>query len=319
MSRQKMRIVNIRSKRKKPGLRPQHSTAVEAAAAICSADVEGNKIGSRELVFHPKKIKAGSYRFDIGSAGSTSLVLQTLILPLSLGEETSTVSISGGTHVPWSPCYHYLDFNYLPFLWKIGIDLHLRMERAGFYPVGGGQIRATINPSKKITPFISLDRGRLLEIRGVSAVAKLSKNIASRQRRQVIGRLGRRFPLNDIRVSEIPAKSPGSLLLLLAEFEKSQVCYFALGAKGKSADKVADAAITEFEEFIATEGVIDQYLADQLLLPLAFANGISEFRVSKVTLHLVTNAEVIRKFLPVEIDIEGKIGKPGIIKIVPKP
>ncbi len=317
MTGQEFRIVNIRAKRKNPGLRHQHLNAVLAAVEICGADVSGGNISSPEITFYPNKIRTGKYRFDIGTAGSTSLVLQTVLLPLSKADEPSTVTITGGTHVAWSPCFHYLDLNYLPFLWKVGLDVHLRMEQAGFYPGGGGQIRATIEPSKTISPLQLLKRGRLLEIRGISAVAKLARNIATRQRRQVIGRLGRRFPLNDIRIVDISAPSPGSLILLLAEFEHSQVCYFALGQKGKSADKVADVAIDEFEAFIATDGVIDQYLADQLLLPLAFADGPSEIYTSQVTEHLVTNAEVIRTFLPVDVKIIGGIGDPGIVKIIP--
>lgn len=317
MTGQKMRIANIRSKRRKSGLRPQHLAAVQAAAEICGAKVEGGGIDSKEITFDPGEIRSGKFHFDIGTAGSTSLVLQTVLLPLSRADESSTVTITGGTHVPWSPCYHYLDLHYLPFLWKMGLDVHLRMEQAGFNPAGGGQIRARIEPIDDLSPLQLVERGRLLEIRGISAVANLARNIAARQRRQVIGQLGRRFPLNDIRIAEIPALSPGSLILLLAEFEHSQACYFALGEKGKSADKVADEAIAEFEAFVATDGVIDPYLADQLLLPLAFASGPSEFHTSQVTRHLVTNAEVIRAFLLVEIEISGEIGQPGVVRVNP--
>jgi RNA 3'-terminal phosphate cyclase (ATP) len=311
------RIDKIRSNRKNPGLRPQHMKAVQAAAEICGASFEGGQIGSQKITFSPGNVKAGKYRFDIGTAGSTALVLQTLLLPLSKADVPSTVTISGGTHVPWSPCFHYLDLNYLPFLWKLGLDIHVRMEKAGFYPRGGGQIRATIGPSEQLTPVRFAERGRLLEIRGISAVANLSRNIATRQRRQVIGRLGRRFPLNDIRIFEMQAPSPGSLILLLAEFEHTHVCYFALGQKGKSADKVADEAIAKFEAFMATNGVIDEYLADQILLPLAFAKGTSVFYTSKVTNHLITNAKIIEVFLPIRIKIEGGLGEPGVVTLIP--
>jgi RNA 3'-terminal phosphate cyclase (ATP) len=199
----------------------------------------------------------------------------------------------------------------------MGFDVHLRMEQAGFYPRGGGQIRATVDPVNQILPLELLDRGRILEIRGISAVANLARNIATRQRRQVIGRLGRRFPLNDIRILDILAPSPGTFILLLAEFEQSHVCYFALGQKGKSAESVADEAIRKFEAFIATDGVIDQYVADQLLLPMAAASGLSEFRTSEVTRHLITNAQVIGAFLPVEIDIQGSVGEAAIVRVIP--
>ena len=314
---QKMRIANIRLKRSKPGLGHQHLKSVHAAAEICGGVVEGDEIGSREISFVPGEIKGGNYHFDIGTAGSTSLVLQTVLLPLAKAKRPSVVTITGGTHVPWSPCFHYLDLNYLPFLWKMGLDVHLRMEQAGFNPRGGGRVRATIEPHEKLSPLRLMERGRVLEIRGVSAVANLGRGIAARQRRQVLGRLGRRYPLNNLRIADFPAQSSGSLILLLAEFEKSQACYFALGEKGKSADKVADDAIAEFEAFIATDGVIDQYLADQLLLPLAFASGPSEFHTSQVTKHLVTNADVIRAFLPAQITIRGEIGSPGVVEVDP--
>jgi RNA 3'-terminal phosphate cyclase (ATP) len=311
MTGQDLRIKNIRAKRKTPGLRPQHLKALEAAGEICGATIEGGQIGSQSISFYPDEIRAGKYHFDIGTAGSTSLVVQTVMLPLSKAKSKSTVTVTGGTHVPWSPCFHYLNLNYLPFLWKIGLDVQLRMERAGFYPNGGGQIRASINPVDTLHSLHLTDRGRLIEIRGISAVAKLSRNIATRQRRQVIGRLGRRYPLNDIRVVELPAPSPGSMILLLAIFEHSQACYFALGKKGVSADRIADEAINEFELFIATEGVIDQYLADQLLLPIVFAGSASEFDTSRITKHLLTNIEVLKAFLPIEVKIDGSVGEPG--------
>jgi len=315
MTGQEFRIDKIRAGRKKPGLRPQHLKAVQAAAEICGADFEGGRIGSQMIEFHPGQIKAGNYSFDIGTAGSTALVLQTVLLPLTRASSKSILTIKGGTHVPWSPCFHYLDLNYLPFLWKIGLDVHLRMEQAGFYPKGGGQIRVVIEPADQISGIKILERGRLLEIRGVSAVANLSRNIATRQRRHVLGRLGRRFRLNNLRIAEFQTLSPGSLLLLLAEFEKTQACYFALGRKGLSADKVADQAIGEFEAMIATEGVLDEYLADQLLIPLAFSEGSSAFITPRVTQHLVTNAAVIRTFLPAEIQISAGIGEPGEVRL----
>ena len=317
MTGKDLRIENIRAKRKIPGLRPQHLKALEAAGEICGATIEGGHIGSQSISFYPDEIRAGKFHFDIGTAGSASLVVQTVLLPLSRSQNKSTITVTGGTHVPWSPCFHYLDLNYLPFLWKIGLDVQLRMEQAGFYPNGGGQIRASIDPVDNLQSLHLTERGRLIEIRGISAVAKLSRNIATRQRRQVIGRLGRRYPLNDIRVIELPAPSPGSMILLLAIFEHSQACYFALGKKGVSADKIADKAINEFESFMATEGAIDQYLADQILLPIVFAGSASEFATCKITNHLLTNIEVIKSLLPVEIKINGSMGEPGTVIVNP--
>jgi RNA 3'-terminal phosphate cyclase (ATP) len=230
---------------------------------------------------------------------------------------TSTVIIRGGTHVPWSPSFHYLSLNWLPVLQRIGFRIEIDMKTAGFYPRGGGEISAKINTVQKIEPITLTGRGQLKQISGISGVANLDRRIAERQRNRVVHRMGSRYPLNDLRIQKLSARSKGTFLLLLAEFEGSRTCYCALGAKGKRAELVADEAIDAMEAFLGTDAAIDQYLADQLLLPLAFANGISTLHTCEVTQHLATNAEVIRAFLPVGIKIDGRLGEPGIIKVIP--
>lgn len=312
---QAVSITNIRAKRPKPGLRPQHLSAVKAACEISKGECEGASIGSRSLEFHPQTIRPGRYRFDIGTAGSTSLVLQTIFLPLSKAEVASTITITGGTHVPASPSFHYLDYQWLPFMRRLGLDGTLSLESAGFFPEGGGKISVTVRPCQDVTPVNLVERGKLQQIRGISAFANLDRRIAERQRSQVLRRLGDRYPINDLRVTQLPARHKGTMLLLLAEFEHSQACYFALGEIGKPAERVADEAVDSLLEFLDSGGVIDQYLADQLLLPLAFASGNSRLYTSRVTNHLVTNAAVIQEFVPVRIEIEGEIGHPGMVSI----
>lgn len=310
-------IQKIRAQRLKPGLQPQHLKSVEAAAAIGRAITHGAALGSNELSFRPTTIQSGRYRFEIGTAGATTLVLQTIFLPLCFAKNVSTVTLTGGTHVPWSPCYHYLDLHWLSFMQKIGYNAELSLIQAGFYPKGGGEIQSRIYPISQINPINITERGKLLQIRGISAIANLDRSIAERQRNRVVQRLGHRYPLNDIRIVQLPSRFKGTVLLLIAEFEYSQCCYFGLGELGKPAERVADEAIDALEHFMLTDGVVDQFLADQLLLPLAFANGISKFRTSKVTNHLITNATVIRHFLPVKIDIDANLGKAGLITIEP--
>jgi RNA 3'-phosphate cyclase len=317
MTQKELEITNIRAGRAKPGLRAQHLKAVEAATLIGRAQVSGADLGSTALAFHPTRIEPGRYHFDIGTAGATMLVLQTIFLPLAMAGTKSTVTITGGTHVKWSPSYHYLELQWLPFMRRIGCQADLNMEWAGYYPEGGGRITATISACEKTSHLELTERGNLKQIRGLSAISNLPRHIAKRQREQVLRRIGDRYYLSDIRLVELASRFKGTMLLLLAEFEHSQACYFSLGELGKPAERVADEAIDELEEFLSTDGAIDQYLADQMLLPLSFASGPSRLRTSKITRHLLTNAEVLRSFLPVQIDIEGDFGKPGLICIKP--
>lgn len=315
---QAFRIFNIRANRPKPGLRPQHLKAVEAVKAVCNAGVSDAEIGSDSLLFEPEGIKAGNFRIDIGTAGSTSLVLQTLCYPLSFADKKSSVTITGGTHVPWSPSFEYLQSHWLPYLQQIGFSMQLDLELAGFYPRGGGRVRAVIQPhGEPLSPLVLTERGPLKQVRGVSAVANLDRRIAERQRSQVLRRLGARYPLNDLRIVQWDSRFKGTMLLLLAEFESSRCCYFSLGELGKPAERVADEAIDALEAFLDTGGAIDQYLADQLLLPLSFASDPSKLKTSRITNHLATNASIIQSFLPAKISILGDIGQPGMVTIDP--
>ncbi len=311
-----IQIVNIRAGRRNPGLRPQHLQAVEAARAVSRAQLEGSKIGATTLSFSPEEITPGEYRFDIGTAGATSLVLQTIYLPLSMAAAPSTVSITGGTHVPWSPSFHYLDLHWRPFLRKIGLELALKLVRAGFYPQGGGQIRAVIQPRPAVLPLHALERGPLRRIQGVSAISNLSQQIAVRQRERAVQRLKGQAPL-EIDVVRMPSRFKGTMLLLLAIFESSQCCFFSLGERGKPAERVADEAADALEAFLETDGAVDPYLADQLLLPLAFSGQESQLRTSMVTRHLITNAEIIHQFLPGRIQVMGQVGQAGSVHIRP--
>jgi RNA 3'-terminal phosphate cyclase (ATP) len=321
MTGQSLRIDNIRAGRKKPGLRPQHLQAVKSCVKISQGSADGARLGAFEILFRPGKIRAGRYHFDIGTAGATSLVLQTVFLPLCLAGTSgkkSRLTITGGTHVPWSPCFHYLDLQWLSFLRQMGLDAELSLEQAGFYPQGGGRLQASLRSVGWLRPLNLLERGPMRQIRGVSAVANLPRDIAKRQRQRVVSRLGASYPLNDIRTVQLSSHFKGTFLLLLAEFEHGQACYFGLGAPGKRAEAVADEAIDELEAFLSSDGVIDPYLADQLLLPLVFADGPSKIRTSKVTQHLLTNAEIIQQFLPLEINIDGQLNQAGTVSIDPR-
>ena len=313
------RITSIRANRDRPGLRPQHLMALRSAARISKAIVSGDRVGSTAITFEPGPVQPGKYLFDIGTAGATSLVMQTLLLPLALADGSSTVTIHGGTHVPWSPCFHYLDWSWRPLLNRIGVEFGLELQMAGFYPHGGGQIAAYIPGGSRIHGLRLCQRGRLLGIRGISAIADLPREIAERQRNQALKRLDELpdSPECVIEITSLPTRSKGTLLLLLAEFEQGRACFFALGARGKRADKVADEAVDALVGFLATDATVDQHIADQLLLPLALADSGSEFITSRVTGHLMTNAGVIRQFLQVDIRIDADCGAPSRVNIEP--
>jgi RNA 3'-terminal phosphate cyclase (ATP) len=279
---------------------------------------------STDITFKPRQLRTGRYNFDIKTAGSTSLVLQTILVPLCTAHSASTVSITGGTHVPWAPCFHYLEMQWMYYLRRCGYDANLILDKAGFYPKGGGRMSATIRPSPQIAPLRVTKREKIRRIYGISGVANLDISIATRQKRQVLQRLSgvcQNIKLKNIRLSS-PGK--GTVLLIVGEFDNkqndgyAQCCYFGLGERGKPAEKVADEAIDKFEQYLATDTTLDEYLADQLLLPLAFANGISEFSTARITKHLLSNAEIIQFFSPTRIDIVGDLNESGFVKIIPQ-
>lgn len=317
---QPFHMTRIRANRDRPGLRPQHLAAVQAAARISGARVSGDRVGSFEIRFQPGPVHPGEYLFDIGTAGATALVLQTLLPPLALGPGPSTLVIRGGTHVPWSPCFHYLDWQWRPMLARMAIPFELDMPLAGFYPRGGGELVARIPGGACPQPLGLTGRGALRAIRGLSAVACLPLQIAERQRDQALRRLHAMLPRIDpvLTLAELPSHTPGTMLLLLAEFEHGQACSFALGARGKRAERVAEEAVHGLAGVLHGDAPVDPWLADQLLLPMALPDGPSCLRTGEVTGHLLTNAQVIQLFLPVRIEIDGAPGHPATIHVQPQ-
>jgi RNA 3'-phosphate cyclase len=313
LTAQPFRIENIRARRRNPGLAAQHLAAVKAAATIGSSRVEGGVKGSTALTFEPGPVRPGRYRFDVGTAGSTSLVLQTVFLPLALGREPSDLVLEGGTHVPWSPCFHYLALQWAPALAGLGAGVDLELETPGFYPKGGGRVRALVRPAERALDALHLPvRGELLRLRVISGVSNLDRSIAERQARRAAARVeGLGVPAS-AEVLRFTGPSAGTFLVLLAEFVHARFCATALGERGKPAEAVADEAAGELLAFLATDEAMEPHLADQLLLPLALAAGTSEFTVARVTRHLLTNAEVIRIFLPAaQVEVQGSEEKPG--------
>jgi RNA 3'-terminal phosphate cyclase (ATP) len=327
-----VRIEGIRAGRRKPGLMPQHLTAVRAAKRICNAEVEGAKRNAQDLVYRPRTTpQAGTYTFDVaqvakgGSAGSVCLILQTVLLPLALAEGPSQVTLIGGTHVAWSPPYNYVKRVYLPALGRMGITAKVSIKNWGWYPIGGGRIQAIIQgrepgeaiqiPDGSIINQNLHARGTLLRVRGLSASSNLPKHIRMRQQGAALQALRSNGVNARIDVQDAPSKGQGTIVFLWAEFEEAAAGFTALGERGKPSERVAEEAADRLLNFLHGDAVLDRHLADQLVLPLALASGPSRFTTEAVTGHLLTNAWVVNQFFPGRVQVEGKEGQPGLCRI----
>ncbi len=313
------RLFNIRARRKpKPGLQPQHLASVRAAATIGSAKTVGASIGSSVLDFEPGAVVPGKYRFDIGTAGSTSLVLHTVYLPLAWqATGPSEVILTGGTHVMKSPCFHFLDITWRAYLERIGLKIRLDMKRPGFYPRGGGEVIACIQPCARINPLNLTKRPAITKASGFSAVAGLPDHIAKRQARRATERLKREGIAAEIDEQEWEG-GRSSVLGIVFEEAPVPTFFYGLGERGKPAEAVADDAADEAMAYAGTDAPVDPHSGDQLVLPLAFADGVSEYRVSAVSQHLLTNIQIVKKFVDRDISCAGEVGSPGIVRIESK-
>ncbi|MEK6714302.1 MAG: RNA 3'-terminal phosphate cyclase [Nitrospirota bacterium] len=308
-------IISIRKGRKKGGLQPQHLTCVNACRDISDAHVEGNEIGSTLLRFNPKVVKSGNFTFDVaekkGSAGSTSLVLQTLIPSLIHNSKLNSLTVMGGTHVPWSPAFHYLKEVFVPVIGKMGCHINLSIDKWGWYPIGGGVVHAEIRPSAGLKGIKIENRGRLLRIYGMSAVSNLPYEIAERQRAEGLKNLKALGVDVDIELVTAPSPGKGTFFFVVAEYEGSSAGFSSLGALGKPAEDVAREACRDLLEYHRTNGAVEPHLADQLIPYIAIADGPSSFTTTKITRHLLTNIWTVKHFIDTDIRVTGKEGEEG--------
>jgi len=313
------RITRIRAGRKNPGLQPQHLKSIEAMAKISNGRAEGDQIGSKTVAFFPGEVVPGSYEFDIGTAGSVTLLLQTLLLPLSLCQSESRLILKGGTHVEWSPPYHYLAEVLLPTLAKMGIHIEAALERWGWYPKGGGRVTLKIHPGGSLPPLRLEERGPLKELYGISAVSNLPSHVAERQRDHARRRIEDELNL-EARIevlSNIPAADQGSFLFIVADSEGSRSGFSSLGKKGKRAERVADEVVEALKEYLESHACLDPHLADQMVPFMAFASGPSSLTTTRMTEHLLTNLWVIQHFMEISLSLSGEKGERGKIDLLP--
>jgi RNA 3'-terminal phosphate cyclase (ATP) len=299
---QPFRIVNIRANRPKPGLMRQHLVAVQAAAQLSNAVITGAEVGSQSLAFAPKAIKGGDYEFAIGTAGSCTLVLQTLLPALLYADGPSTVRISGGTHNPMAPPAQFLQRAYCPLLSAMGANIDIELVRSGFYPAGGGVVTASVTPCKKLSPLELMERGERRAGYAEAFVAGVPASVALREL-ECVGQ-GMGWGEQQLLVRGLPAEQgPGNALLITLEHEHVTEVFVAFGEKMVRAETVAKNALQEARRYIASKAAVGEHLADQLMLPMALA-GSGRFTTESVSQHAITNAEVIARFLPVSISFE---------------
>ena len=298
------RIDRIRAGRPKPGLMRQHLACVEAAARIGSAAVEGAALGSQEITFTPGTVVSGAYEFQIASAGSTMLLLQTVLPPLLLARQPSELVLEGGTHNPFAPPFPFIDQAFLPLLRRIGFDVEATLERPGFYPNGGGRCRVVIRPvnALKALRLESGERANPAFLGAVICLAGLPRHVGERELAVVRQRLGLAPGQATLKV-HTDAFGPGNTTQVFAGGDGFANVFTGFGAPRVRAEQVAEEAVGAAARFLASGAAVDEHLADQLLLPMALARGGS-FTTPEPSGHTRTNADILREFLPVTITTE---------------
>ncbi len=296
---QPFRMEHIRAKRQKPGLMRQHLAAVEAAKTVGCADVEGATLNSQSLEFRPNSVTPGNYRFAVGTAGSSTLVLQTVLPSLLTASDPSTLTLEGGTHNPLAPPFDFLAVSFMPLIHRMGPEVGLELHSPGFFPAGGGKFHARIKPTKRLLPFDLLERGAIQKRHCRVYLSKLSPEIAERELSVVREEL--RWSSDECEVENVShPKGPGNAVVLTIEAEHVTGVFTGFGDRGKPAEEVAREAVEAAKVWLEAGVPVDEYLADQLLLPLSLAEGGS-FRTTQPSLHCATNAAIIQRFLPVSI------------------
>lgn len=317
-----LELLNIRAGRSKPGLRPQHLTVVRAISALCAAEVQGDVLNSQRLFFHPTSVPTGGdYHFDVrqaaqgGSAGSMTLLAQAILLPLAFAEGASHVYLEGGTHVPWSPPFHYLRDVYFRFLRRTGLQVETELKAWGWYPAGGGEFNLAVRPVRRLEAIEWVERGELKRVTGVAAVTNLPAHIPQRMASRACNLLHQAGISNQIEPVRARGVAAGAGIFLVAEYSYGAVGFSALGKKGRAAELVAeDACAALFKFHQSGEAAVDPYLADQLVLPLALAEGRSIYSASQISQHTLTNIHIVQQLLkhPIKVD-RGESG--GMVQI----
>ncbi|KON27878.1 hypothetical protein AC480_04275 [miscellaneous Crenarchaeota group archaeon SMTZ1-55] len=316
-----IRIQNIRVKRSPPGLRPQHKTAVEALSRMSNASVEGLRVGSTSLSFTPEGLEGGHFSFDTGTAGSISLVLQSLLPVMAFSRAPSRVEVRGGTNNPFAPAVDYLEEVLLPTVSSMGLPASLHLVRRGFYPRGGGIVVAEVDPVERLQPITLTEFQNVKEVSGVAYSARLPCHIVDRMAQSARRTLeAAAYPNVKMRLECLQpndkgcAVNPGTGILLFAKIQpRGVIGSDSLGELGKPAEEVGHEAASTLIEQLAPRAPVDKFLGDQLIPYMALASGTSVLRVSELTLHAVTCMAVSTLVTGSRFTMVGSLGSSAII------
>jgi len=294
-----IRIEKVRAGREKPGLLRQHLTALNAAATISGAAVEGAAIGSKQLTFTPAQVRPGDYTFSVGTAGSTTLVLQTVLPALLTASAPSTLTLEGGTHNPFAPPFDFLQKAFLPLLNRTGPNVQATLQRPGFYPAGGGRFSVSIEPAAQLQPLHLRERGKIRRRHCTAMISNLPREIAEREIRVVARMMNWPPECLDVQVLNDRA-GPGNIVAIEIESEQVTEVFTGFGQRGVRAEAVAEDAVQQLKRYVVAGVPVGEHLADQLMLPLALAGGGS-FTTLGLSRHSTTNMQIIEMFLDARI------------------
>ncbi len=295
-------ILNIRAGRKKPGLLRQHLTAVKAAKEISKAEVSGDCLGSTQLLFKPNKVISGEYNFAIGTAGSATLVLQTILPGLILADSPSSIIIEGGTHNPYAPPFNFIKKSFLPILKKMDVNVAVELIKYGFYPAGGGKLKISIHPSSSLTPIDIMERGCLKSIEAKAYIANLDESIAKRELKTMQSKLPDIGENTEI-INVENSNGPGNIVTIELQYESITEVITGFGELNKRAEKVALEAVGIAKKYMASGAPVGIHLADQLMIPFALAKRGS-YKTFSLSKHAQTNLEVIKKFCALNLNLK---------------
>lgn len=300
------RIRNIRANRARPGLMRQHLVAVQAAVRVCGGETTGVALGSQDLTFVPGPVKGGDYEFAIGTAGSCTLVLQTVLPALLKADKPSTLRLAGGTHNPMAPPVQFLQRAWCPRVAEMGARIDIQLERFGFYPAGGGVVLARVEPCAGLRPRTWMTRGERRAAYAEAFVAGIPGRIAQRELECVGTAMNWRD--DQLLVRGLPAdQGPGNALMLTLDYEHATEVFTAFGEKSVTSEQVARQVVQRARQYLMSQAAFAEYLADQMMLPLALAGG-GGFTLDEVSMHARTNAQVIETFLPVRFTFDRRDG-----------